>query len=116
MEKGLEFFDAWVKSQKEFLETWLQSQKEFLANWSESIKKLQESFVNMGSSQEGPGKEMADLFNSWFTTMVNSSKVFSDEAVKIQETWKNTFEKQMEMSREMVKNLSRLCEQAGAKK
>jgi hypothetical protein len=116
MEKGLEFFDAWVKSQKEFLDTWLQSQKEFLADWSESIRKLQESCVNMGSSQEGPGKETAALFNSWFTTIVNSSKVFSDEAVKIQETWKNTIEKQMEITGEMVKNLSGCFMQTGERK
>ncbi len=116
MEKGLEFFDAWVKSQNEFLETWLKSQKELLTNWTESIQKLQASFLNLEGFKEGPGKEMLNLFNSWFNTMSNSAKVFSDEVVKIQETSKGAFEKQMEMSRDMVKNFSELFKQAGEKK
>ena len=104
MEKGMEFFDAWVESQKEFFETGLRSQKELMTNWTESSRKLQESFLNLGTFQEGPGKEMLNMFNPWFNTMANSAKVFSDEVVKIQEIWKSTFEKQMEMSRGMVKN------------
>ena len=116
MEKGLEFFDAWVKSQKEFFETWMKSQKELMTNWTESIQKLQASFLNLGGYQKGPGKEVLDLFNSWFNNMTNSAKVFSDEVVKIQETSKSTFEKQMDMSREMVKNFSELFKQAGEKK
>jgi hypothetical protein len=116
MEKMIEFVDAWMKSQKEFMENWVKSQKEFMENWTEATKKLQESFMNMGGSQEGPTKEMLNLYNSWLTTMVGSSKVFADEAGKIQETWKNTVEKQMEMSSEMVKNFSELFERAGAKK
>ncbi len=116
MEKGLEFFDAWVKSQKEFLETWLKSQKEFTTNWTESIQKLQASFLNFEGFKEGPGNEMLNLFNSWFKTMANSAKVLSDEVVKIQEASKSTFEKQMEKSREMVKNSFELFKQAGTKK
>jgi hypothetical protein len=116
MEKGLEFFDAWVKSQKEFLETWSKSQTEFLTNWNESTKKLQETFVNLGTSQEGRGKEMTDLFSSLFNNMASSTKIFSDEAVKMQETWKGTVEKQMEMSRDMVKNFSQLFKPVGEKK
>ena len=116
MEKGFEFFDAWIKSQQEFLETWSKSQKDFLKNWNESTKKLQESFVKLGTSQDGRGKEMTDLFASLFNNVANSTKVFSDEAVKIQETWKDTVEKQVEMNREMVKNFSQLLKPVGAKK
>jgi hypothetical protein len=87
-----------------------------MENWTAATKKLQESFMNMGGSQEGPAKEMLTLYNSWITTMVNSSKVFTDEATKMQETWKNTVEKQVEMSKEMVKSLSGLFTQAGAKR
>jgi hypothetical protein len=116
MEKGLEFFDAWVKSQKAFLETWSESQEEFLTNWNESTKKLQETFVNLGTAQEGPAKEMTGLFSSLFNNMANSTKFFTNEAMKIQETWKGTVEKQMEMSREMVKNFSQLFKQTSEKK
>jgi hypothetical protein len=106
MEKGLEFFDAYVNSQKEFVETWSKSQKEILTHWNESTKKLQESFVTLGIAQEDPVKEATNLFNSLFNTVSNSTKAFSDEAVKMQETFKGTVEKQIETSREMVKNFS----------
>ncbi len=115
MEKIVEFFDAWVKSQKEFIENWVKSQKEFMEHWTEATKKMQESFTSMGGPQEGPAKEMINLCNSWVTTMINASKSFSDEAARMQETWKNAFEKQLEMSREMVKNFTELFKQKAAK-
>jgi hypothetical protein len=87
-----------------------------MVNWTDATKKMQESFMKVGGTQEDPGKEMLSFYNSWLTTMVNSSKVFADEAGKIQETWKNTIEKQMDMSREMVRNMSESFKQAGAKK
>ena len=112
---AMELVDAWMKSQTEFMEKWLKSQKEFMGNWTEATRKLQESFMSMSSSQDGPAKEMFGLYNTWFNTMVNSSKVFADEAGKAQETWKNTIEKQMEMSREMTKGFLARFQQAGAK-
>ena len=116
MEKGLEFFDAYVNSQKEFIETWSKSQKELLTHWNESTKKLQETFVTLGTAQEGPVKETTNLFNSLFNTVANSTKAFSDEAVKMQETFKGTVEKQMETSREMVKNFSQFLKPLNEKK
>lgn len=112
MEKGTEFFDAWIKSQKEFMDNWLKAQKEFMENWTDATKKLQESFMNLGGPQEGPAKEMFNLYNSWVTTMTNSSKVFSDEALKMQDAWKSSVEKQMEM----LKGFSELFKQPGTKK
>jgi hypothetical protein len=47
--------------------------------------------------------------------MVNSSKVFTDEAGRVQETWRNIVEKQMEMSREAVKNFSEAVKKAAEK-
>ena len=116
MDKVLEFVDAWMKSQKEFMENWVKAQKEFMENWLEATKKMQESFLKMGAPQERTAKETQDLYKSWLTTMVNSSKVFTDEAGRVQETWRNTVEKQMEMSREVVKNFSELVRKAAAKK
>jgi len=104
MEKAAEILETWFKSQREFMENWTKSQKEFMENWTESSKKLQESFLNLDALKEGmPGKEMFTMYNSWFNTMVNSSKIFTDEAIKIQDTWKTSVEKQMEMSQEMFK-------------
>ncbi|HAM50132.1 MAG TPA: hypothetical protein DCP92_05355 [Nitrospiraceae bacterium] len=116
MEKAYEFFDGWLRSQRDFLENWVKTQKEFMENWTESTKKLQEAFFNQVGSQDGhAGKELFELYNSWITSMANSSKVFTDEAAKIQETWKNTVEKQMEMSKEMVRNYSVLFKQTAQK-
>ena len=116
MEKGLEFFDTYVNSQKEFVEAWSKSQKELLTNWNESTKKLQETFVTLGTAQEGPVKETTNLFNSVFNTVANSTKIFSDEAVKMQEAFKGTVEKQMETSREMVKNFCQFLKPVSERK
>jgi len=56
------------------------------------------------------------LYNSWLTTMANSSMNFAQELEKMQETWKSTVEKQMEMSREIVEKMSELFKQVGQKK
>lgn len=116
MERILEFFDALMKSQKEFMENWLKSQKEFMVNLTEATKVMQESLVNIGGSQEGTTKELMNLYKSALTTMVDSSRVLTDEAGKIQETWKNTVEKQMDMSRDMVKNITELFKPEHVKK
>ncbi|MGD1075773.1 MAG: hypothetical protein ABR903_06800 [Thermodesulfovibrionales bacterium] len=117
MDNATEFFDEWLKSQKDFLENWVKNQREFMENWTESTRKLREASSRQIGAQTGhPGKEMFDLYNSWITTMVDSSKTFTDEAIKIQETWKHTVEKQMELSKEMVKNFSDLAKQTAESK
>jgi len=112
MEKILEYIDAWVKYQKEFMESWLKSQKEFMENWIAATRKIQESMLSMGMVQEGPAKEILTQYKSWLTKMEESSKALTDEAGKVQETWKNTIEKQMDMGREMMKNFSELFKKA----
>lgn len=116
MEKGLEFFDAWAKSQKDFLDASLKSQEEFRSHWLDSMRKMQQSFLASAGSTDNPqNKEMLNFFNTWFGTMMNSTEVFSDEVVKIQKTWKSTLEKQMEVSRQLVKNFSDYFKQAETK-
>ena len=115
MENLNDFIDSWMKSQKEFMENWVKSQKEFMEYWTESIKKMQESFMSMGGHQEGPSKEILSLYNTWLSTMLNSSRSFTSEAEKIQQTWKNAVESQLEASKEMMKNFSEFFTQAGKK-
>ena len=106
-----------MKSQKEFMENWMTAQKDFMEKWLEATKQLQESFLKMGVPPEGRRqKRRQDLYKSWLTTMVNSSKIFTDEAERIQETWRNTVEKQMKMSREVVKNFSDVVKKAERRK
>jgi hypothetical protein len=116
MDGILEFIDAWMKSQKEFMEHWVKSQKEFMENWLAATKKMQESFLAAGGPGEGEAKETFDPYRAWLTSMVNSSKLMTDEATRAQETWRNAVEKQMDLNRELVKNFSDLFKKAADKK
>ena len=116
MDKAMELVDSWMKNQKEFMDGWVKSQKEAAEKWAEATQKMQASLLSLGGPQEGPVKEMMGLYNSWLTTMVNSAKTFADESAKIQATWKGTVEKQMEMTREMVSQLSGMFQQTAGKK
>ncbi|MDH4100314.1 MAG: hypothetical protein OEV28_07030 [Nitrospirota bacterium] len=104
MEKGTEMFEEWIKLQKDFMENWVKGQKDFMEQWTEATTKFQKSFADMGKAQEGPAKDMFDQYNAWLNTMISSSKVLTDEAVKIQGAWVSSVEKQMEM----YKNFSKL--------
>lgn len=108
----IQFFDSWMKTQKDVLETWMRSQKEFMDNWVEATKKMQESFLNTGQTQEGSINETLNVYKSWLTTMANSSKVFTDQAGRIQDTWKNAVEKQMDVNREMTNHFAELFKKA----
>lgn len=116
MDRVLEFIDLWVKAQKEFMDQWVKSQKEFMENWLAATQKMQESFLSMGEPREGETKETLDLYKAWLDTMVNSSKVMSEEATRVQETWKTSVEKQMDLNRELVKNFSELFKKSTDRK
>lgn len=114
MDKGLEFFDAWAKTQKEFLETSLKTQEAFRNHWLDSMKKSQESFFNVAGTTENPhAKEMLKLFNAWMGTMINTSELFNGEVVKLQQSWGKTLENQIEQSKELVKVFSEYLQKAG---
>jgi hypothetical protein len=112
MDKVLEFVDEWMKSQRDFMENWVKSQKEFMDNWSMATKIIHDSMLAAGGTPEGKAKEIMELYQSALMSLVDSSKVLSTEAEKIQENWKNTVQKQMDMSRDMVNNFSELFKKA----
>jgi hypothetical protein len=117
MNKATEIVDTWMKTQKEFMDGWMKSQKSAVEQWAEATKKMQDSLANLaGANVPAPMKELQALSASWLATMANSAKSFADESAKMQETWRGTVEKQMEMTREMVTKLSDLFKQAGDKK
>jgi len=96
MERGLEFTETWIKPQVEFLKY-----------WTETTRKFQESFLNpTGFQGSMPFREMADICNSWGNTLENLSKIMTDGAIKIQETWKDAVEKLIEMNYEMLKTFA----------
>jgi len=115
MEKTLEFYDTWLDSQKNFLDNWTSSQKELMDNWLEGIKKIQTSFASITGSHGG-SPQLLELFNSWFTTMLSSSKAFTEGVTNLQDAWKTTIEKQMEMGRETSKHIIDLLIKVGETK
>lgn len=115
METGLDFFNAWAKTQQEFLETSLKSQEAFRSQWLESMKKTQESFASMAGAYDNPQtKEAAKLFNNWFNTVISSSELFNEQVLKLQQSWQKTLEIQVEQSKELVKGFSEYIKQAQA--
>jgi hypothetical protein len=115
VEKAFAFFDTWVRLQKDFLDNWTGSQKELMENWLDSIKKIQLSFSTMAGSR-GVSPQLLDLFNSWYTTMLSSSRAFTEGITNLQNAWKTTIEKQMEMSKEIAKQIFDLFVKVGEAK
>jgi hypothetical protein len=107
MEQLLEYVDGWMKSQKDFMESWVKSQKEFTANWMVATRIIQGSLVSMAKPPDG-SKDILDFYKSALIAMVESTNSLTDEVEKIQETWKRTAERQMDLSREIAKNYSEL--------
>ena len=58
---------------------------------------------------------MAKLFNTWFTSVVNSSELFNDQVLKMQQAWEKALEIQLEQSKELVKGFSEFIKQAETK-
>lgn len=116
MDTGLDFFNAWAKTQKEFLETSLKSQEVFRSHWLESLKKTQESFLVTANSYDNPqSKEVVKLFNTWFNSVISSSELFNEQVLKVQETWQKTLETQIEQSQALAKGFADFLKQAEKK-
>jgi hypothetical protein len=113
MAKEFEILDSLVQSQKEFMETWMTTQKELWERMSESSRKMQEAMLSplcspqSGNSgdMEGAQKEAFNVYNTMVETMVNTSKVYTDEVIRMQEAWRHTIDKQMEIGRRMNTNI-----------
>jgi len=116
MDKGIEFFDAWAKTQKEFLDTSLKTQEVFRAHWLDSLKKSQESFFSTANSANNPhAQDILKLFNAWIGTMISTSELFNDEVVKLQQSWGKTLDNQIEQSKELTKVFTEYLQKAGPK-
>jgi hypothetical protein len=116
MDKGLEFFDTWAKTQKEFLETSLKTQEDFRAHWLDAMKKSQETFINTAGTDENPqAAEMLKLFNAWISTMINTSELFNAEVIKLQQSWSKNLDNQIGQSKELVKVFSEYLQKTGSK-
>ena len=115
MEKQLEYFDVLANTQKQVLNNLVTAQKDLRAQWLDSMSKVHSTVTSIPGIPETPqSKEAFNQFNTWFNTMLTSTKTFSDEALKMQENWNTAFEKQLDISREVVKSFSELAKTATA--
>jgi hypothetical protein len=113
MAKEFEILDSLIQSQKEFMETWMTTQKELWERMAESTRKMQEAMLSPlcstpsgnAGDMEGAQKEAFNVYNTMVETMVNTSKVYTDEAIRMQEAWRHTIDKQMEIGRRMNTNM-----------
>ena len=116
MNNMMDMVDSCMKAQKDFMDSCAKAQKEGVERWTEATVKLQKPFLNMVGSQDGPMKELLGFYSNGLTTMMNSAKTVADESGRIQEAWKNTVEKQMEMAREMMEKMTVFFQPVGAHK
>jgi hypothetical protein len=71
MEKAIDFFDKWLKSQEKFIE-----------DWNETTKKMQQSFLGFGRSSESLKETMGSVTDT-VSKIFSSSNVY----VKLNEIW-----------------------------
>ncbi len=112
VDRIMQLLDSWMNTQRDVMDTWIRSQKEFMDTWVEATKKMQESLLNTGGAQEGTINENLNVYRSWLTTMANSSKIFTDQASRLQDTWKNAVNRQMDVSKEMASHFADLFKKA----
>jgi hypothetical protein len=115
VEKLFEFYTTWLRLQQDFLIGWFTCQKELMGNWLEGVKSMQMPFGIMAGSQGG-SQQFVDLYNSWVSTMANSSKGFVEGITNFQNAWKTMMERQMEMSKETSKQLMDTFKRGGETK
>ena len=102
MEKTFEFFDTWLKSQKDFLNNWLRSHRQLMDNWLDSTMKIRASLGALAGGKGG-SQELVNLFNSWFNTMLISSETFTQGITNLQNVWMATIDKQIEIGKEIAR-------------
>ena len=105
MDKQLEYFDTLANTQKQVFNSLLTAQKDLRAQWVDAISKTHAAFTSIPGLPETPQtKEALSQFNTWFSTVANNSQTATEEALKTQETWIAAYEKQLAVSRDVLKN------------
>jgi len=116
MDMQIEYFDLLANTQKQALNNLVAAQKDLRNQMLDGISKMQSSLTSIpaipGIAETPQSKEVLNQFNTWFDTMNASTKAFSDQALKTQENWNSAFEKQLDISREVVKSFSGMAKTA----
>jgi hypothetical protein len=106
MENQLEYFDVVTNAQKQVFNNLLSAQKDLRAQWLDAVGQSYTAFTSIPGLPETPQtKEALNQFNTWFGTVANSSKSVTEEALNAQESWISAYEKQVAISRGVLKNI-----------
>ncbi len=105
MDKQLEYFDVLTNTQKQVFNNLLNAQKDLRVQWMDAIGKTQAAFTTIPGLPETPQtKEALNQFNTWFSTVASNSQSATEEALKVQENCISAYEKQLAISREVLKS------------
>jgi hypothetical protein len=116
MDKQLEYFDALAAAQKQAFNNLLNAQKDLRVQWMDAISKTHAAFTSVPGLPETPQtREAMNQFNTWFGTVVSNSQTASEEALKVQENWIDAYEKQLAISRDLLKGLIETANTTAAK-
>ena len=115
MENQLKYFDVLADTQKQVFNNLLSAQKDLRVQWMDAISKTQSAFTSIPGLPETPQtKEALNQFNAWFSTVSNTSQAATEEALKTQESWISSYEKQLAISRDVLKSLIEVASTAKA--
>jgi hypothetical protein len=105
MENQLKYFDVLANTQKQVFNNLLSAQKDLRVQWIDAISKTHAAFTSIPGLPETPQtKEALNQFNTWFSSVANNSQTATEEALKTQESWISAYEKQLAISRDLLKN------------
>jgi len=106
MENQLKYFDALANTQKQVIDNLLSAQKDLRVQWTDAISKTHAAFTSIPGLPETPQtNEALNQFNTWFSSVANNSQTATEEALKTQESWISAYEKQLTVSRDLLKGL-----------
>jgi hypothetical protein len=100
-----EYFDTLADTQKKVFENLLNVQQDLRVQWIAAILKTQAAFTNIPGLPETPlTKEALNQFNTWLSTVANNSQNATGEALRTQQYWISVYERQLAISRDVLKN------------
>jgi hypothetical protein len=106
MENQLKYFDLLANTQKQVFDNLLSAQKDLRVQWIGAISKTHAAFTSIPGLPETPQtKEALNQFNTWFSSVASNSQTATEEALKTQESWISAYEKQLTISRDLLKGL-----------
>jgi hypothetical protein len=107
MEEQLAYFDVLANAQKQVLNNLLAAQSQLHTQWIDAVAKSYTAVASVpGVPENAVTKEALNQFNNWFATVSNASKSATDEVLKTQANLIATYDKQVAINRDALKNFT----------